>query len=557
MTRMMGLDQPWRGAAAARAALAATRSTALAAFAGFAIGAATATAQDTREPDQIVTTHHQITLAGKPLKYTARAGLMPIRDNEAGDLHAHIFFMAYTVERAAGQPVRPLTFVWNGGPGMNSSLIHLLGFGPRRVKTGDVYPSSPPVSETQMEDNQDTWLDQTDLVFVDPVGTGFGRPAKPEYANEFYQTPGDKESVAEFIRLYRVRFDGMYQPLFVVGHSYGTTRAMGVADALERRGIHLSGVALLSGGIQVGQPPLSPELQTALGVPGMTAAAFFHKKLPPDLQQDLQRSLRQAEAWAQSTYAPALARRDALSDAERDAVLNDLSRFTGVSANAFDRKTLSMTRDQFKTRLFGDEKRIFGNYDARMTRAWDPTEGGYDILNDPSFKPAVPLVQGTSPLLNRYLRSDLGFKSDLIYQGPLAGGYPPDSAELRIRGLGIGINRRFNRGAGGRAGADAGGRGGAADGGTEPTPPLRVAMDVNPAIQVFVARGLYDSGSCFSAAYTVSHLEPSIASRVSVGCYGAGHDFYTDKQVRVEIKRDMMAFIRRSLAGAAARTSRN
>jgi hypothetical protein len=229
-----------------------------------------------------------------------------------------------------------------------------------------------------------------------------------------------------------------------------------------------------------------------------------------------------------------------------------------------------MTRDQYKTRLFGDQHRIFGNYDARTSRPWDPTEVGYDILNDPSFKPAVPLVQGTSPMLNRYLRSDLGFKSDLLYQGPLGWGYPPDSNAVINRGLGTGINRRFNRGRGGggadggggggggrggRGGADAAGRGAAA--GDSQKPPLRRAMDLNPALQVFVGRGLYDSGSCFNAAYTISHLEPALARRVSMGCYGAGHDMYTDKEVRVQIKRDMMAFMQRALAAANAGTPRD
>src|SRR6185503_14505242 len=299
-------------------------------------------------------------------------------------------------------------------------------------------------------------------------------PVKPEYASEFYEAIGDIESVTEVIRLYRLRFDAMLAPLFIVGHSYGTTRAMGVADALERRGIHLAGVALLSGGFAVGQPALSPELTTALGVPGMTAAAFYHKKLAPDLQANLQSTLEKAEAWAQSEYAPALAKRDELSEAERGTVINGLARFTALRPAAIDAKTLTVTRDQYKTQLFGDEHRIFGNYDARMTRPWNPSEVGYDILNDPSFRPVVPLVQGTSAILNRYLRSDLQFASDLIYQGPLGGGYPPDSVELRVRGLGTGINSRFNRGTGGR------GRGGGSApvaGAQTPPPPLRRAMD--------------------------------------------------------------------------------
>ncbi len=535
-----------------------TGSPALAVLAGLALSAMPVAAQDAREPEQIVVTHHQITMAGKTLKYTARAGLMPIRDNETGDIHAHMFFMAYTLDSTGNQPARPLTFVWNGGPGMNSSLIHLLGFGPRRVKTGDVYPTSPPVSETEMEDNQDTWLDQTDLVFVDPVGTGFGRPTKPEYASEFYQTLGDIESVTEFIRLYRLRFNAMLAPLFIVGHSYGTTRAMGVADALERRGMHLSGVALLSGGIAVGQQPLSRELTTALAVPGMTAVAFFHKKLAPDLQRDLQSTLRKAEAWAQNDYAAALAKRGALSDSERAGVRKELSRFTGLDVSAIDPESLSVTRDQYKTRLFGDQHRIFGNYDARMTRPWDPSEVGYDILNDPSFRPVVPLVQGTSAVLNHYLRLDLQFASDLTYQGPLGGGYPPDSAELRVRGLGTGLNHRFNRGTGGRGAGEGNAAGRGTSAGANPTkPPLRRAMDANPSLLVFIGRGLYDSGSCFTVAYTVSHLEPNLARRVTVGCYGAGHDMYSDKEVRVQIKRDMMAFIQRSLASATGRTSHN
>jgi len=509
-----------------------------------AMGPPTLIAQNGREPDHIVTTHHQITLAGKPLRYTARAGLMPIGDNETGDVHGHMFFISYTLDSAGSRSRRPLTFVWNGGPGMNSSLIHLLGFGPRRVKTGDVYPTSPPVSETEMEDNPDTWLDQTDLVFVDPVGTGFGRPTKAAYADEFYEAQGDIESVAELIRLYRLRYDAMLAPLFIVGHSYGTTRAMGVADALERRGIPLKGVGLLSGGIAVGQDPSSPELNTALGVPGMTAAAFFHKKLGPDLQGDLQGTLRQAEEWAQSKYAPALARRETLSETERESVRKELARFLGVAPGVIDAKTLSVTRDQYKTLLFGEEHRIFGNYDARMTRPWNPSEVGYDILNDPSFKPVVPLVQGTSPILNHYLRSDLGFESDLIYQGPLGGGYPPDSLELRIRGLGTGLNHRFRRAPGGRGG---GGTAGGPTTANQPPPPLRRAMDANPTLQVFVGRGLYDSGSCFPVAYTVSHLPPALGRRVTMGCYGAGHDMYSDKLVRVQMKRDITAFIQRTL----------
>lgn len=483
-------------------------------------------------PEPIVTTRHEMTLDGRTLSYTAHAGRIPIRDNEAGDVHGRMFFMAYTLERAPGEPPRPLTFVWNGGPGMNSSLIHLLGFGPRRVKSGDAFPTSPPLSETEMVDNQETWLDWTDLVFVDPIGTGYSRPEKPEYASEFYQTPGDIEAVTEFIRVYRVRFDAWDAPLFIVGHSYGTTRAMGVADALLRRGIPLEGVALLSGGFSVGQEPRPDELSTALAVPGMTAVAFYHGRLADDLQGDLDAALEEAGAWARETYAPALSRLDALSDAERGTVLEGLARYTGLDADGLDPSTLAVERDDFRNRLLRDT--VLGRYDARMKRPARPGESGYDIFIDPSFEPALGLVQGTSPALNRYLRFELGYETDLLYNGPLGGEYPPVET----------LNRRFNRN---RAEAEE-------DAGEPPPqPPLRRALDRDPSLRVFVARGLYDSGSCFTHLHDVERLEPDLASRVSVGCYGAGHDFYTDRSVRQEIERDMRAFVQRTLGTSAAR----
>ena len=487
-------------------------------------------AQQAAPTGQSVSTEHQITLNGRPLRYTARAGLLPIRDNETGDLRAHIYFMAYTLERAAGQPPRPLAFIWNGGPGMNSSLIHLLGFGPKRVKTGDVYATSPPPSETELEDNQETWLDMMDLVFVDPVGTGYSRPAKPEYAGEFYQTPGDAESIAEFIRLYRVRFDTWEQPLFIVGHSYGTTRAMAMSAILERRGLSLSGVVLMSGSLAVGQPALAPEVSTALGVPALTAAAFYHKKLAPDLQRDLVAAQKESETWVLKEYAPALARRDALGSDEREAIVQGLARYSGLPATAIDRKTLNIERDQFRTQLVPG--RTLGIYDYRVSRSADSpvidAELFPDLLGDASFAPAFKLAQGTSMLLNRYMRQELRFESDLQYQGPLGGGYPSNAQS---------INRRFKR------------EGQSAP--VDPKPPLRRAMDANPAIRVFLLRGLYDSLSngCARHLYTVNHLDPAIRRRVAVGCYGAGHDFYTDKLVRQQVKRDMMAFVRRAVAG--------
>ena len=259
--------------------------------------------------DEPVTTHHQVSIGGKMLNYTARAGFIPIRDNDTGDVHGNMFYMSYTLDRPPGSAARPLTFLWNGGPGSNSGLVHLLGFGPRRIaetKGGKAFV-----------DNQDSWLPFTDLVFVDPVGTGYSRPTKAEYAGEFYQNRGDAESVAEFIRVYRTRFDAFDAPLYIMGESYGVTRSALVAAALEHRGTNLTGVIMLSGGLPLVETDATQ--RAALYLPTLTAAAYYNKKLPSDLQAGgLRQALQAAETFAKGDYAAALAEGDKLSDTKRE-----------------------------------------------------------------------------------------------------------------------------------------------------------------------------------------------------------------------------------------------
>src|SRR5262245_4831226 len=240
--------------------------------------------------ERVVTTTHQVVIDGKPLRYTARAGRLPIRDNETGEVRGRMFFVAYTVQRPAAAAPRPITFLWNGGPGSSSSLVHLLGFGPRRLGPGRSQEPSAPM------DNPGTWLDFSDLVFVDPVGTGYSRPVKTEYGPEFYQTRGDAESVAEFIRVYGNRFDAGDAPLILAGESYGVTRAAAVADLLERRGTRVSATVLIGLALPLGD--LNADLRTALNVPTYTATAFVNRKLGGDLQTDMPSTLRKAEEWA-------------------------------------------------------------------------------------------------------------------------------------------------------------------------------------------------------------------------------------------------------------------
>lgn len=489
--------------------------------------------------DQIVTTRHQVTVAGRVLKYTVRAGRLPILDNETGEVHGRIFFTAYTLDPAPNQSTRPLMFLWNGGPGSSSSLVHLLGFGPRRLE-----PDGAAV------DNQGTWLDQTDLVFVDPVGTGYSRPAKPEYGPEFYQTRGDAESVAEFVRVYRNRFEVWDAPLFLAGESYGVTRAAGVADVLQRRRIAVDGVILIGLALPLGQ--LTAELRTALMLPTYTAAAFANKKLAPALQSDLQATLRQAEAWAQTEYAAALARRDSLSDSERMAVLAQVARFTGIDASRLDARTLSIGMEQFSQQLLADRNQVVGRYDSRLVGPRDPNEQQYDPTKDPSLKDIINDVG-----VVRYFRNELQYKSDLQYQGPFGVGYPPPPA---FRGDWMSV--RWNRGPAEGTASPAGGAGrqGAA-GGTSaagtvapPEQPLRRAMTANPRLQVLSACGYYDLVCSYTGnAYLASHLDAELARNVIARGYGGGHAVYTDKNAQLELKRDVVKFMQSAMSRSPQR----
>ena len=461
--------------------------------------------------DSIVATHHQVQIGGKTLAYTAKAGLIPIRDNETGDVHANMFFIAYTLDRAAGSPPRPLTFLWNGGPGSNSGLVHLLGFGPKRIAAA----AGPSPSGTKIVDNQDTWLTFSDLVFIDPIGTGYSRPTKPEYAAAFYQSRGDAESVAEFIRVYRLRTEAYDAPLYLAGESYGVTRCALVAEALERRRTTLTGVVMISGGFPLAD--IGPGQRNALGLPTLTAAAWYNKKLPADLQgKDLEAVLRAAEAYARGEYTAALAKGEGLGAAERDAVVAQLARFTGIAASQIDRAKLQVPMEQFSVALLADKNLMVGRYDSRVIGPRDPAPQ-YDPTTDPSLKDILDNVS-----LIRYLRNELGYQSDLFYQGPFGGGYPPATA---FRGDWMSV--RWNRS------------------GQQPSPgdAFRSAMKMNPRLRVMVVSGIYDLVSgYFAIEQAAAQLPPDPGKRVVVRTYPGGHAIYTDDTVRHQFRLDAARF---------------
>jgi carboxypeptidase C (cathepsin A) len=520
--------------------------------------AAVAHAQTQIVPDSLVRTHHQVVVDGKTLKYTATTGRLPIINNDAGEPHGYMFFVAYTLDRGPNDPVRPLTFVWNGGPGSPASQVHLMGFGPMRVKTGDTYPTSPPLSvNTTLEPNQETWLDFTDLVFVDPIGTGYSRPTKPEYGKEFYNTVGDAESVAEFIRIYRQRTDAFNAPLFLAGESYGTIRAQQVAEALERRRTTVSGVALISGGIDLGQK-VPQAMKEAMAVPWFTATAWYHKKLPADLQSGTeQAAIDKATQWARDVYAPALERLDSLTLEQRNTILQQLVRFAGITPSAIDFSTMTIPVEKFTDYLLRDQGLDLGRYDSRMVAPRDVTKRPWTTNIDPSLRPVLDMMQGTSPTLLRYLRNDLKYRTDLVYRGPFGGAYPAPEMPA-----GDWMTVQWNHGS---SLADVPAYDtppGVPPGAIPMIPPLLRAMQDNPSMRILVMRGMYDMGGCATeprlesaaTSLTISYIDPALRKRVAFACYVGGHMMYTDKTSRQQMKRDMRELVREGSASVSAST---
>jgi carboxypeptidase C (cathepsin A) len=466
-------------------------------------------------PTEPVVTQHEIKLNGKVLKYKATTGLMPIQGAE-GEVEANIFYIAYTVEGTGDVAKRPLMFSFNGGPGSASVWLHLGALGPKRVEMPDVVIPPPPY---RLVDNESTWLDQTDLVFIDPVGTGYSRASKPELTKKFHGLQGDIQSVGEFIRLYLTRNERWGSPLFLVGESYGTTRAAGLAGRLvERNGIAFNGVILISSvlNFQTLQFDKGNDVPYALYLPTYTATAWYHKKLPKDLQRDLKSTLDAAEKWAETDYTLALAKGDRLTSEERKATIDGLAKFTGLDPVYIDLADLRIEPTRFRKELLRHDRKTIGRLDSRYVGFEAPggsDRGGYD----PSMAAIRPPYTAT---VYQYLRDALGYKTDVPYN---------------ILGEGVGP---WDWGLTGRQGYP------------ETATALRDAFAHNPSMKVLIASGYYDLATPFAATeYTFAHMElaPSFRENIRFEEYEAGHMMYVNPAMLVKLKKDAVEFISRSI----------
>lgn len=457
-----------------------------------------------------VVTHHEINVGGKSLKYTATVGMMPIKNRE-GETEARIFFMAYTLDGVGDRSQRPLTFSFNGGPGSASVWLHMGAIGPRRVPMNPDGTMPPP--PYRVVDNQSTWLDQSDLVFIDPVGTGYSRIVRPE-ASRFIGLNGDIESVGEFIRMYLVRYERWTSPLFLAGESYGTTRASALSGYLVDRGIAFNGIVLISTIMNFATTDFAAgnDLPYIMFLPSYAATAWYHKKLPRDLQsKSVEQVTREAEQWAANEYALALAKGDRLTGQDRQEMIAKLSRYTGLDKAFIDNANLRVSLNFFRKELLRDEKRSIGRLDARFK--------GYDssyVTAGPDFDASEAAIRPPyTSTFNQYIRSELGFKSDLEYYI-----------------LGGGFTSPWNWGTN--------------NGYVDTSVALRNALAKNPYLKVFVAMGYYDMATpYFAVDYTLHHisLDPVLLKNFSTGYYEAGHMMYIEEKSLAKLRSDVGKFM--------------
>jgi carboxypeptidase C (cathepsin A) len=358
-----------------------------------------------------VFTTNTVTIAGEPVKYMAETGMLPIL-KEDGTSRASIFYVAYTRLGKKNAGKRPLTFCFNGGPGSSSIWLHLGALGPRRVKMNPDGTLPPP--PFGLVDNEYSILNASDLVFIDPVATGFSRATKDEKPDQFFGVKGDLDSVGEFIRLWTTRHDRWLSPKYIIGESYGTFRAAGLADYLSSHdGMYLNGIIFVSGLLDWATIDNEPgnDVPYPLILPAYTAAAHFHKKLPADLQSDLTKALAESRAFAKGDYTSALQKGDSLSADEYKKVADELARLTGLKPKVIKDNDLRIGPEIFTKQLLHDEGYILGFYDARIKgRDGDPASPS------PDFDPSDAAVVGPfSAAMNSYVRSELKFEDDLPY----------------------------------------------------------------------------------------------------------------------------------------------
>jgi carboxypeptidase C (cathepsin A) len=459
--------------------------------------------------EKISQTAHTMRLDGREIKYTATAGTLPIRlDN--GQVAARMFFVAYTKD---GEDVRsrPLSFLYNGGPGAATIWLHMGSFAPKHVEmAAEGFQPAPPY---RLVDNESSLLDATDMVYVDAIDTGFSRVVSGVNNAQFHGVRGDLRAFGEFINNYLKAYGRFPSPKYLIGESYGTIRSAGLAQELQNRhGIELNGITLVSSLLTYQTLSPSPENDVAYAahVETYTATAWYHKKLPSDLAGDLKKAVDESRTFAFGEYLTALAKGNRATPADRKATAQKLARLTGLSVDFVERANLRIDPGRFRKELLRDKRLVVGRLDSRFTSVERDAAGETD-----EFDLSNTALQGPyTALFQEYVRNELKWESDLHY--PTAGNVQPWSWDE--------FTNRY----------------------MDMTEALRSTMSRNRFLKIFVAIGYYDMATVMGGAeYNFAHLgyDPTFVDRVSYGYYEAGHMVYIRPSEHKKLKNDIARFI--------------
>ncbi|MCB8948923.1 MAG: peptidase S10 [Ardenticatenaceae bacterium] len=469
--------------------------------------------------DNLVETQHMVTINGRKINYTVTTGTIVLKEETEkegkADGHkpkAEIFFVAYTRDGIKDQKKRPITFSFNGGPGSSSVWLHLGVLGPRRIVTDEEGNLLPPPYE--LVENEFSILDNTDLVFIDPVSTGYSRAVEGEKPRDFHGFKKDIEYVGDFIRLYCSRYGRWTSPKFLAGESYGTTRAAGLSGYLqERHGMYLNGIMLISVvlNFQTIRFPVGNDLPYILYLPSMAATAWYHNKLDAKLQASLEDTVNEVRQFALTEYTLALMQGSALPEKEKVKIEKKLSRYLGISLDYVKRCNLRVQYMRFCKELLRDQHRTVGRLDSRFLGIDRDAAGEYF-----EYDASYAVIQGPyTATFNDYVRQELKFESDLPYE-ILTGKVWPWNYEPHVNEF------------------------------ANVAETLRQAMTVNPFLKIYVANGYYDLATPFLATeYTFNHLDidPTLLENVTMHYYEAGHMMYAHLPSLAQMKLDMDTFL--------------
>lgn len=457
---------------------------------------------------QAVITKNNVVVNGVKIDYTAYTGYLDLK-NDTGKLTAKVFFTYYKKD-GEDAAKRPICFTFNGGPGSSSVWLHMGGLGPRRVLLNDMGAATAP--PYKVISNEYTWLDKTDLVFIDPVSTGFSRAAGGENPKSFHGYNEDISSMGSFIRHFLSRYERWSSPKFLAGESYGTTRAAGLSKFLQdRHRIYINGIFLISAILNFGTNDYYPgnDLPRALYLPSYTAAAWYHKKLAPELQADLKKALKESEQFALGEYASALIKGGWMTEVEKNRVAEKLSYYSGISKDYFLKANLRVDENRFYKELRRADGLTIGRLDARFT-GHDLDDAGEYVSYDPSF---TNIDGPFTSAINDYFQKELNFKEEKGYD-IFGSVYPWNYNNVQNQFLNVAES-------------------------------LRDAMEKNPYLKVYIGCGYYDFATpYFTAQYDIEHmfLRPETRKNIKFYFYESGHMYYIHKPSLIQFKKDVDEF---------------